>query len=117
MKLRERSAGDVTILELSGRLVLDDGDVLLRERVNDLIGRGKLKFVVDLKDVIYIDSCGLGVLIAKLVSVRNKGGDLKLLHMSPRSHRVFEICKLDDVFDSYDTEDGAVASFTSRENV
>ncbi len=112
MKLNERAVGDVTLLELGGRLVLDDGDTLLRDRVNDLVSRGRLKIVVDLRDVTYIDSCGLGVLIAKLVSVRNKGGDLRLLHLSPRSHRIFEICKLESVFDAFESEADAVASFS-----
>jgi anti-anti-sigma factor len=115
MKLAERSVGEVSLIELSGRLVLDDGDLQLRDRVNDLIARGRLKIVVNLQDVTYIDSCGLGVLISKLVSVRNKGGDLRLLHLSPRSHRVFEICKLESVFQTFDSEADAVASFSPRQ--
>jgi anti-sigma B factor antagonist len=114
MTLAERPVGDVSLLDLGGRLVLDDGDALLRERVNDLVARGRLKIVVNLRDVTYIDSCGLGILIAKLVSVRNKGGDLKLLNLSPRSHRVFEICKLQNVFESFDSEADAIASFSTR---
>lgn len=114
MTLAERPVGDVSLLDLGGRLVLDDGDALLRERVNDLVARGRLKIVVNLRDVTYIDSCGLGILIAKLVSVRNKGGDLKLLNLSPRSHRVFEICKLQNVFEAFDSEADAIASFSTR---
>ena len=115
MTLAERAVGDVSLLDLGGRLVLDDGDGLLRDRVNDLAARGRIKIVVNLRDVTYIDSCGLGVLIAKLVSVRNKGGDLKLLHLSPRSHRVFEICKLENVFEAFDSEPDAIASFSARQ--
>lgn len=115
MKLAERAVGEVSLLELRGRLVLDDGDGLLRDRVNDLIARGRLRIVVNLHDVTYIDSCGLGVLISKLVSVRNKGGDLRLIHLSPRSHRVFEICKLENVFQTFDSEADAVASFSLRQ--
>src|SRR5688500_13810777 len=114
MKLTERRAGDVTLLDLQGRLVLDDGDTALREHVNDLVSQGRLKIVVNLKEVVYIDSCGLGVLIARLVSVRNKGGDLRLLHLSPRTHRVFEISKLESVFESFVSEEEAVASFKRR---
>jgi anti-sigma B factor antagonist len=117
MKLTERAAGDVTVLTLDGRLVLEDGDTLLRDRVNDLIGRGRLKVVLNLKDVTYIDSCGIGVLIAKLVSLRNKGGDLKLVHLSPRSYRVLEICKLEEVFECFEAEESAVASFSNRQKV
>jgi anti-sigma B factor antagonist len=111
MTLTEREVGDVTILDLKGRLVLDDGDLLFRDRVNDLVAKGRKKIVVNLRDVTYIDSCGIGVLISKLVSVRNKGGDLKLVQLSPRSHRVFDICRLDNVFEAFESEDDAVASF------
>jgi anti-sigma B factor antagonist len=111
MTLTEREIGDVTIITLNGRLVLDDGDLMFRDRVNALVAKGRKKIVVSLRDVTYIDSCGVGVLIAKLVSVRNKGGDLKLVQLSPRSHRVFDICRLTNVFEAYESEDEAVASF------
>jgi anti-sigma B factor antagonist len=113
MTLSEREVGDVTILELKGRLVLDDGDLDFRDRVNGLVAKGRKKLVVTLRDVTYIDSCGIGVLIAKLVSVRNKGGDMKLVQLSPRSHRVFDICRLDNVFEVFESENDAVASFST----
>ena len=112
MRLTEASVGDVTVIRLVGRLVLDDGDTGLRDVVNDVVARGRTRIVIDLGDVTYIDSCGLGVLIAKLVSVRNKGGDLKLARVSPRSHRLLEICKLEGIFQTYESEADAVASFT-----
>lgn len=111
MTLKERRVGDVSILDLSGRLVLEDGDALLRSRINDLVNEGRLKIVVNLQDVTYVDSCGVGVLIAKYVSVRKKGGDVKLLHLTPRSHKVMEISKLLTVFEIFDSEDRALASF------
>jgi anti-sigma B factor antagonist len=111
MTLKERRVGDVSILDLQGRLVLDDGDALLRDRINDLVNEGRLKIVVNLHDVTYVDSCGVGVLIAKYVSVRSKGGDVKLLHLTPRSHRVMEISKLLTVFETFDSEDRALESF------
>ena len=111
MTLKERRVGDVSILDLNGRLVLEDGDVLLRSRINDLVDEGRLKIVVNLQDVTYVDSCGVGVLIAKYVSVRKKGGDVKLLHLTPRSHKVMEISKLLTVFEIFDSEDRALASF------
>ena len=117
MTLTEREVGDVTILDLRGRLVLDDGDLLFRDRVNELVGKGRKKLVVNLRDVTYIDSCGIGVLISKLVSVRNKGGDLKLVQLSPRSHRVFDICRLDNVFEVFESEDEAIGSFPSDTDV
>jgi anti-sigma B factor antagonist len=111
MTLKERRVGDVSILDLKGRLVLDDGDDLLRDRINDLVNEGRLKIVVNLHDVTYVDSCGVGVLIAKYVSVRKKGGDVKLLNLTARSQRVMEISKLLTVFETFDSEDRALASF------
>jgi anti-anti-sigma factor len=111
MTLKERRVGDVSILDLKGRLVLDDGDDLLRDRINDLVNEGRLKIVVNLHDVTYVDSCGVGVLIAKYVSVRKKGGDVKLLNLTSRSQRVMEISKLLTVFETFDSEDRALASF------
>jgi anti-sigma B factor antagonist len=115
MTLNERQVGEVTLLDLSGRLVFDEGDTLLRARVNDLVARGRVKIIVNLQDVTYIDSCGVGVLIAKFTSVRRNGGDLKLLHLSPRSHRVIHMCGLLSVFETFDSESEAVASFSVRQ--
>jgi anti-sigma B factor antagonist len=117
MTLNEREIGDVTMLELAGRLVLDEGDVMVRTRVNELLARNRLRIIVNLSDVTYIDSCGLGVLIAKLVSARNKGGDLRLLHLSPRTARVFAISKLENVFRTFDSETEAIASFSPSQEV
>lgn len=111
MTLKERRVGDVSILDLKGRLVLDEGDDILRSHINELVTEGRVKIVVNLQDVTYVDSCGVGVLIAKYVSVRKKGGDVKLLHLTPRSHKVMEISKLLTVFEIFDSEDRALASF------
>jgi anti-sigma B factor antagonist len=90
---------------------------MVRARINELIVGNRLKIVVNLHDVTYIDSCGLGVLIAKLVSVRNKGGDLRLLNLSPRTARVFAISKLENVFETFESEADAVASFAESPGV
>jgi len=111
MTLTERQVGEVTLLELKGRLVFDDGEKALRTRVNDLVEQGRVKLVINLSNVTYIDSCGVGVLIAKFVSVRRHGGDVKLLELSPRSRHVMAICGLLDVFETFDSETSAVASF------
>jgi anti-anti-sigma factor len=111
MTLTERRLGDVTVLDLKGRLVLDEGDTVLRECLNRLIQEGRLKIVLNLGDVSYIDSCGIGVLIAKFVSFRRKGGDVRLLHVTSRSLHLLEISKLVDVFRMFDSEADAVASF------
>jgi anti-sigma B factor antagonist len=111
MTIAERNVGPVTILALSGRLVLDDGDALLRQRVDDLVGRGRLKIIADLTALDYVDSAGIGVLIAKYLSVRRKGGDLKLLRLSSRTHHALEITHLLTVFETFESEPDAVRSF------
>jgi anti-sigma B factor antagonist len=111
MTLKERRVGDVTILELKGRLVLDDGHDELRERFEQLAGEDRVNVLVNLQDVTYIDSCGVGLLIAKYVSLRRKNGDVKLLSLTARSHHLMEISKLLDVFEVFDSEDDALASF------
>lgn len=113
MTMTERWVGDVTILDLKGRLVLDEGDVVLRARVNGLIGQSRLKIVINMQDVTYMDSCGVGALVEKYVSVRRQGGDVKLLHLMPRSHRILGITGLLKVFEAYNTEADAVTSFAA----
>jgi anti-sigma B factor antagonist len=114
MTLTERRVGDVTVLSLNGRLVYNEGDVLLRARVNELVALGQLKLVVELHQVTALDSCGVGELVARLVSVRQKGGDIKLVDLSSRSHRVMQISRLLDVFESFETEAEAIARFDAR---
>ena len=104
----------MTVLDLKGRLVFDEGDMVLRSRVDTLIEQGRLRIVVNLRDVTYVDSCGIGLLVAKFVSLRRKGGDLRFVHVTPRSHRLMEITKLIDIFRIFESEEEAVASFTSE---
>jgi anti-sigma B factor antagonist len=111
LRIVERQAGDVTILDLSGRLVLDQGDATFRDRVAGLMARGKINLVVNLHDVTYIDSAGVGMLVAKMLSVRRAGGDMKLLHLTARSTRVMTITKLLTVFVAFDDEQEAIRSF------
>lgn len=114
MTITERSVGDVTILELDGRLVLYEGEADLKAVINDLVSRGRAKIILDLKKVTYIDSAGVGIIIAKYVSVRRAGGDVKLLNLSRRSVRVMTITRLLEVFETFDSEKEAVDSFTVR---
>jgi len=114
MVLNERRIGEVTVLDLKGRLVLEEGVAVLRAHVNDLVEQGRTQIIVNLREVTYVDSCGVGVLIAKFVSVRKKGGDVRLLHLTPRSHHLVEISKLLTVFEIFESEDDAVGSFTGR---
>jgi anti-anti-sigma factor len=114
MTLNERRIGNVTVLDLKGRLVLEDGDAVLRARVNELIEQDRTQIVLNLKDITYIDSCGVGVLIAKLVSMRNKGGDLRLLNLTERSRRLMEISQLLNVFAIFESEPEAISSFMDQ---
>jgi anti-sigma B factor antagonist len=101
----------VTVLHLSGRLVLEDGDAVFRDVVNALAARDRINLVVNLAEVSYIDSAGIGVLIGRYLSLRRRGGDMKLANLTARSHRVMTITQLLDVFDCYDSIDEAVDSF------
>ncbi len=113
--ISERRVGDVTILEVKGRIIFYDGAAVLRAHINELVDQARLKFVLDLRDVTYIDSFGVGVIAAKYVSVRRKGGDMKLLKLSPRSHQVMSVSGLLRIFESFDSEDAAVRSFAAQE--
>lgn len=106
-------AGDVAVLQLTGRLVLEDMDSPLRDEIERLIRDGHVKLVLDLNAVTYIDSAGLGLLVAKYVSLRSRGGDLRLVHLTPRSMHLMAITNLATVFETYASEDLAVASFAA----
>jgi anti-sigma B factor antagonist len=113
MTIQERRVGDVTILGLGGRLVLYDGELDFRQKIDQLVAAGCRKIIVDLKDVTYVDSAGVGVMVGKYLSVRRQGGDMKLLHLSSRSLRVMTITRLTSVFESFDSEDEALRSFAA----
>jgi anti-anti-sigma factor len=113
MTITERRIGDVTLLQVAGRVVFGDGAPELRARINDLLDEARLKFLLDLRGVTYIDSFGVGVIAAKYVSVRRKGGDMKLLRLSPRTHRVMRISGLLKIFESFESEEEGVRSFAS----
>ena len=112
LEISERVVDGVAILDLKGRLVLDEVD-LFRKRIDELIRQKRLSIVLNLKEITYIDSAGVGMMVAKYLSVRRQGGDIKLLHLSPRSQRVMTITRLLTVFEAYDSEEQAVGSFAS----
>lgn len=112
MTITEREVADVTVLELSGRMVLYEGEALFRKRVGELVEKGRLKLLVDLKNVSFVDSAGVGVLVGRFLTLRRKGGDLKLLNLSERSAHVLGISKLLGVFDVYQSEADALRSFS-----
>jgi anti-sigma B factor antagonist len=105
--------GDVTVLKLEGRLVLEDGDSVFRDAVNALAAQNRINLVIDLAEVSVIDSAGIGVLVGRFLSVRRRGGDMKLAHLTARSHRVMTITQLLDVFDCFDSVEEAVESFAT----
>jgi anti-sigma B factor antagonist len=111
MTISERRIGDVTLLRLRGRIVFGDGASELRAHLNELLDEARLKFLLDLRDVTYIDSFGVGVIAAKYVSVCRKGGAMKLLQLSPRTHRVMKISGLLKIFESFENEEEALRSF------
>jgi anti-anti-sigma factor len=111
MTITERRIGDVTLLQVAGRVVFGDGAPELRAHINDLLDEARLKFLLDLRGVTYIDSFGVGVIAAKYVSVRRKAGDMKLLRLSPRTHRVMRISGLLKIFESFESEEEGLRSF------
>jgi anti-sigma B factor antagonist len=111
MKASTRQVDGVTIVDLSGRITLGEGSVVLRDTIKDLLGKGQKKILLNLGDVSYIDSSGIGELVSAFTSVRNQGGELKLLHLTKKVHDLLQITKLYTVFDVKDDEAGAIAAF------
>jgi len=111
MKASTRQVDGVTIVDLSGRITLGEGSVVLRDTVKDLLGKGQKKILLNLGDVSYIDSSGIGELVSAFTSVRNQGGELKLLHLTKKVHDLLQITKLYTVFDVKDDEAGAISAF------
>ena len=112
MKLTTRQVDGVTILDLSGRITLGEGSVQLRDAIRDLLSKGSKLILLNLADVNYIDSSGIGELVSAYTTVRNQGGELKLLNLTKKVHDLLQITKLYTVFDVKDDEATAIASFT-----
>jgi len=117
MKIEERSIGDVVILDLKGKITLGEGDELLKDKVNSLVNQGKKKVVLNLAEVPYIDSAGLGEVVRTYTTVSRQGGNLKLLNLTKRITDLLSITKLLTVFETYDSEDEAVRSFSASAKV
>jgi anti-sigma B factor antagonist len=117
MEVRERRVGGATILELKGRLVLEDGAEALRSRIDSLIRRGQTEIILDLGDVTYLDSSGVGAIAAKSLSLRRSGGALKLLRLSERCRHVLGVTGLLGVFKPFESEDAAIRSFRVEHSV
>jgi anti-sigma B factor antagonist len=108
MTLNIRRLDDVAILDLSGRITIGEGTLILRSQIRKLLDAGQGKFLVNLADVDYIDSSGLGELVTTFTTVRNKGGQLKLLNLTRRVRDLLQITKLLTVFEAFDNETEAL---------
>ena len=113
MQIAERAVGDVVILDVKGRITLGEGDELLKDKVNTLVNQGKKKIVLNLADVPYVDSAGLGEIVRTYTTVSRQGGSLKLLNLTKRISDLLSITKLLTVFETFDTEKDAIASFSA----
>jgi len=113
MEIAERAAGDVTILDVTGKMTLGEGDEILKDKVHSLALQGRKKIVLNLAGVPYIDSAGLGEIVRTYTTVSRQGGNLKLLGLTKRITDLLSITKLLTVFETYDNEADAVRSFAS----
>ncbi len=111
LNIKERQAGDVAILDLSGKITIGEGSVQLREAVRRLLDEGKKKILLNLGDVSYVDSSGIGELVSSYTTTNNQGGQLKLLNLTKKIQDLLMITKLLTVFETFDNEADAVASF------
>ena len=111
MKASSRKVDGVVIIDLSGRITLGEGAVVLRDTVKEISSRGEKKILLNLGDVTYIDSSGIGELVSAFTSVKNAGGELKLLNLTKNVHDLLQITKLYTVFDVQDSEASALAAF------
>ena len=117
MQIEERNVGDVVVLDLKGKVTLGEGDELLKDKVNSLVNQGHRKIVLNLADVPYVDSAGLGEIVRTYTTVSQNGGSLKLLNLTKRITDLLAITKLLTVFETFDTESDAVRSFSASAQV
>jgi anti-sigma B factor antagonist len=111
LKVSTRQVDGVSIVDCSGRITLGEGSVVLRDTVKGLLSKGQKKILLNLGDVNYIDSSGIGELVSAYTTVKNQGGELKLLKLTKKVHDLLQITKLYTVFDVKDDEAAAVKSF------
>jgi anti-sigma B factor antagonist len=111
MQTGTRQVGDVVVLDISGRITLGEGNVVLREIVRDLADKGNKRIVLNLGDVNYIDSSGVGELVKTHTTIRSKGGELKLTNLNKRVHDLLQMTRLSAVFDIQKDEASALKSF------
>jgi anti-sigma B factor antagonist len=112
LRMTDREVGGVSVLDIEGRIVLGEESNAFREKVKGLLAAGKKKIILNLAQVSYIDSAGLGTLVATFHSARSQGATLKLTNLGAKFKEVLQVTKLMTVFDTYDTEAAAIASFS-----
>jgi len=113
LQIAEHQSGDATVLVLTGDITMDDGDLAFRQKVHELIDKGQVKLIVDLAGMNYIDSSGIGMLVAKVQTVRQKQGDIKLVRLTRRTQSLLSMLKLAMVFETFDDEEAAVRRYAS----
>lgn len=111
VKLNSRQVGDVTVLDLAGRITLGEGSSTMRDALKDVLARGHNKILLNLSEVSYIDSSGIGELVSAFTTVTNQGGQLKLLGLNKRVKDLLQITKLYTVFEVFDEESTAMRSY------
>ncbi len=112
VNLSTRQVGDVSVIDVAGRITLGEGSSALRDTLRDMVGKGQKKILLNLGEVSYIDSSGIGELVSAFTTVTNNGGQLKLLNLTKRVKDLLQITKLYTVFDIHETEVSAIRSFT-----
>jgi len=112
VKLSIRQVGDVSVVDAAGRITLGEGSSALRETIRELVNKGQKKILLNLAEVSYIDSSGIGELVSAFTTVTNQGGQLKLLGLTKRVKDLLQITKLYTVFDVHEDEAHAIRSFT-----
>jgi anti-sigma B factor antagonist len=112
MKANTRQMDSITIVDLSGRITLGEGSVTLRDTIRELVDKGNKKIVLNLGEVTYIDSSGIGGLVSAFNTTRGQSGELKLVNLTKKVHDLLRMTKLDTVFDVKDDEATAIAAFT-----
>ena len=113
MKANVRRAGNVAIVDLSGKITLGEGSGTLRNTIKDLVNKGEKNILLNLKDVSYIDSAGLGEMVGSYATVTNAQGSVKLLHAQNKVHDLLQVTKLFTVFLAFDDEQEALRSFAA----
>lgn len=117
LRIKTRQVDGVAVVDVSGRVILGEETKLLRETIQSLLGEGQKEVLLNLGEVSFIDSAGIGELVSAFTSVRNRGGELKLLNLTRRVRDVLQITKLYTVFEIRDDEAASIKSFQTKKNI